>query len=493
MKNQVQLITYVDRIGGETIADLHRLLQGPLKDMFGGVHLLPFYDPIDGEDAGFDPVDHTKVDHRLGTWEDVRALGTTHDVMADVIVNHMSALSTEFQDYLQKGQASVHADLFLTFSKIFPQGASEEDLLAIYRPRPGFPFTKMRFAQEGARLVWTTFTANQIDIDVTAAQGKAYLDRILKKLQDAGVKMIRLDAAGYALKKAGTSCFMLPETFEFIDHFTQKAKKMGMSVLVEVHSFYKTQVQIAEKVDYVYDFALPVLVLDTLFNRNARNLKHWLQIGPRNCITVLDTHDGIGIVDVASENGVPGLIDDDALDAIVGKIHENSGGNSKKATGAAASNLDLYQVNCTYFEALGRNGRNYLLARAIQFFVPGLPQVYYVGLFAGENDMQLLQRTGVGRDINRHYFSKEEVREKTGELLFRAMAELMRLRNRHPAFNGDFELVPSRDTVLELRWSLASDAIGLHVDLEEGSFNISGTGPELDQLEDFHRFLGQEA
>ena len=132
MKNQVQLITYVDRLGGGGLADLSSLLQGPLKNLFGGVHLLPFYDAIDGADAGFDPKDHTRVDPRLGDWGDVRRLGAQVDLMADVIVNHMSSQSPQFQDWSAKGAASVYDGLFLTLDAVFPQGATEAELLAVY-------------------------------------------------------------------------------------------------------------------------------------------------------------------------------------------------------------------------------------------------------------------------------------------------------------------------------------------------------------------------
>ncbi|MDC6367266.1 MULTISPECIES: sucrose phosphorylase [Flavobacteriaceae] len=475
MKNKIQLITYVDRIACSNFKELNGLLNKELAGLFGGVHVLPFFNPIDGEDAGFDPINHKMVDPRLGDWTDVKRLTKTADVMADLIVNHVSADSDEFKDFLKHGDASQHAPLFLTFESVFPNGASETDLLSIYRPRPGFPFTKYKMADGSQKLIWTTFTPKQIDIDVNSPSGIDYLDSILEIYQEAGITMIRLDAAGYAIKKAGSSCFMIPETFEFIDELTQKARNHGIEVLVEIHSFYKTQIEIAQKVDYVYDFALPVLVLDALFNKRADNLKYWLKIAPRNVITVLDTHDGIGIVDVASEGEEKGLIPDDVLEGIVDKIHENSEGRSRKATGAAASNLDLYQVNCTYFEALGSNEDTYLAARAIQFFVPGVPQVYYVGLFGDENDMELLARTNVGRDINRHYYSKEEIQLKTQTEMFQKLAELMKLRNTHEAFNGEFGLEDTEESHIKMKWKKNEDWIALDVDLKAGKFQVTGT------------------
>lgn len=475
MKNQIQLITYVDRIGCHTISDLKNLLENELNGFFGGVHLLPFFFPIDGEDAGFDPIDHKTIDTRLGSWDDLKKLGKDNDIMADLIVNHISAKSLEFQDFLNKGEKSEYADLFLTYDKIFPNGATAKDLLSIYRPRPNFPFTKIRFKDESEHLLWTTFTTNQIDIDVNSNKGCRYIDDILNRFRDANVNIVRLDAAGYAIKKAGTSCFMIEDTFQFIDHLTHKARAKGIAVLVEIHSFYKTQIEIAKRVDYVYDFALPVLVLDALFNNNSGNLKKWLEISPRNAITVLDTHDGIGIVDVSSENGVPGLIEDDILDNIVNKIHKNSKGQSLKATGGAASNLDLYQVNCTYFDALGKNHSDYFMARAIQFFVPGIPQVYYVGLFAGENDMELLEKTNVGRDINRHYYSRKEIRITLEQPYMKKLKKLMTLRNTHPAFNGEFKILESVDSMIKLKWQKKQEIICLSIDLVSKELVIKGT------------------
>jgi len=475
MKNKIQLITYVDRIGCTTIDDLNHLLNNELKGLFGGVHILPFFYPIDGEDAGFDPIDHQKVDPRLGDWNSIKALSQSVDVMADLIVNHMSADSSEFKDFIQKGAQSDYASLFLTFDKVFPNGATEQDLLKIYRPRPGFPFTNFKRVDGTQKLVWTTFTQKQIDIDVRSIGGIKYLDTILGLYQEAGINMIRLDAVGYAIKKAGSSCFMIQETFDFINELTQKARQRGIEVLVEIHSHYKTQIKISKEVDYVYDFALPVLVLDTLFHHNAKNLKKWLEISPRNVVTVLDTHDGIGVIDVASEGDKKGLIPDLTLDNIVNRIHSNSEGRSLKATGAAASNLDVYQVNCTYFEALGKDESAYLLARAIQFFVPGIPQVYYVGLFGDDNDMELLEKSNVGRDINRHYYSKNEILKKTARPQFEKLASLMHLRNTHRAFNGSFELMETHEDFLRLKWTDQEHWIVLEADLKTFGFKVEGT------------------
>jgi sucrose phosphorylase len=481
MKNQVQLITYVDRFGGGGLRELTALLsgpQGPLAGVFGGVHLLPFFHPIDGADAGFDPIDHTQVDPRLGDWSDIKALSQHVDVMGDVIVNHMSSQSPQFLDYSKHGNASPYAGLFLTMGSVFPNGATEKDLLTVYRPRPGMPFTFTTLANGEKKFLWTTFTPQQLDIDVHHAQGRAYLDGILNTFAANGVNMVRLDAVGYAIKKPGTSCFMLPETFDFIGEFAARAKALGIEVLVEVHSYYHRQIEIAKRVDWVYDFALPPLVLHALFNKTSTPLKRWIGMRPNNALTVLDTHDGIGIIDIgadaADRAGHPGLVPPAELDALVETIHANSNGQSREATGAAASNLDLYQVNCTFYDALGRDDRAYLIARAVQFFLPGVPQVYYVGLLAGENDMALLERSRVGRDINRHHYSRAEIDAALQRPVVQDLLDLIRLRNRHPAFGGAFELQTSDDDRLAMRWCQGRTWIALSVGLTQRSLLIEG-------------------
>jgi sucrose phosphorylase len=474
MKNQVQLIAYADRFGGSLPA-LNRLLRDHFSGLFSGIHLLPFFSRIDGADAGFDPSDHLTVDARVGSWRDVHDLADEIDVMADAIVNHISMESRQFQDFSLRGAASPYASLFLSLDAVFPQGATEGELLSIYRPRPGLPFTPMTLSDGSRRILWTTFAPQQIDIDVTSEAGRDYLDGILRTFSANAIRMVRLDAVGYAVKKRATDCFMIPETYAFIAALTARARQLGLEVLVEVHSHYRRQIDIAAHVDRVYDFALPPLLLQALFGRTATYLKHWIQIRPRNCLTVLDTHDGIGVIDAGPSAGcppLPGLLPLAELERTVEEIHMRSNGESRRASGAAARNLDLYQVNCTFYDALGRHDDAYLLARAVQFFLPGVPQVYYVGLLAGGNDIALLDRTGAGRDINRHYYDAAEVELNLRRPVVQRLIELIRLRNAHPAFGGDFRSHDSSVTVLDLEWRTESQWIRLHADFATDHWRI---------------------
>jgi sucrose phosphorylase len=470
-----QLIAYADRLGGSLPA-LTDLLRGPLAGAFGGVHVLPFYVPFDGADAGFDPVDHGAVDPRLGRWEHIAEIARTHTVMADVIVNHISVHSAQVRDVIAHGRRSPWAPMVLTYDAVFPDGASETDLAAIYRPRPGLPFTKMGLGGE-PRLLWTTFTPQQIDLNVRHELGRDYLTGLVDRLTGHGVGMLRLDAAGYVGKSAGTDCFLTEDSLAFLRVLRAHAHERGASVLLEIHGHWQQQLEIATEADWVYDFALPPLVLHALLARDLDPLARWLAVRPRNVVSVLDTHDGIGVVDVGTNDlrpGAPGLLSDAQIDALVEQVHVNTVGASQLATGASASNLDLYQVNTTFYDALGSDDDRHLIARMLQLFLPGIPQVYYVGLLAGANDTALLAESSVGRDINRHRYTTSEIEEKLAAPVVRATLAVLRLRATHPAFAGDFSYA-AQGSVLELRWVNGADLAELRIDVADAGFLLSIT------------------
>lgn len=149
-----------------------------------------------------------------------------------------------------------------------------------------------------------------------------------------------------------------------------------------------------------------MLVLHALYSGKAEKLLHWLEICPRNQFTTLDTHDGIGVVDVKD------LLTQEEVDFAVEALYEKGANLKRIYSSEAYNNLDIYQINCTYYSALGNNDAAYLLARAIQCFTPGIPQIYYVGLLAGENDLELLENSKEGRNINRHYYSLDEINQE---------------------------------------------------------------------------------
>jgi sucrose phosphorylase len=483
MPDKVHLITYPNRLATD-VRGLTEALDGPLRDVFGGVHLLPFFEFIDGTDAGFDPTDHRKVDPRIGSWAEVARLADRADLCCDLIVNHVSVDSPWVHDVLQRGDASPHAGMVLTFDSVFPEGAHEEELLAIYRPRPGYPFTRVNVAGR-PRLLWTTFTPEQIDVDVRFPGTWAYLREVMQQMADHGARTIRLDAVGYVAKTPGTSCFLTDEALAVVDQLNAEAHSLGLQTLAEIHASQAQVQRIAGHVDHVYDFALPPLVLHALHTADVDPLLSWLDTRPANCVTVLDTHDGIGVIDVGPDPTDPesqGLLRPDQIDALVEAIHQASAGVSRRATGRAASNLDLYQVNCTWYDAVGHDDARMCISRLIQLLVPGVPHVYYVGLLAGRGDLALLEQTGNGRDVNRHIYQPHEIDAALARTVVRALMFAIRLRNLHPAFDGAFShRRGSQPGRLELSWRNGPHHVHLDTHPGQAVFRLTWSTPDGDR------------
>lgn len=457
----VELLAYADRFGGD-LDGLKRLLDGPLA-VFSGVHILPFFVPFDGADAGFDPVDHGSVDPRLGDWSDVSALAEGREVTADLIVNHVSSASAEFMDWLESGSQSPFDGMFLSFDTVFPNGASESDITAFYRPRPGLPFTAYQATDGSRHLVWTTFMPTQVDLDVAHPSAQAYLRRILATLKRADVTTVRLDAVGYAVKTAGGDSFMTDATLGFVREITAMAREEGLRVLVEVHAHYSQQLAIAPIVDLVYDFALAPLLLHSLGTGSVRILAEWLEIRPANALTVLDTHDGIGIIDAGPSGDRAGLLSTEQMAAIFERAAMVTGGHSAIASVVPAWASMPHQINATFFSVLGGDLTAYLLTRAVQLWLPGHPQIYYVGLLGGRDDVELFARTGAGRDVNRHRYTPEEIDAALDGPVARALLSLVRIRSTHTAFDGDFRYRVLADDRIELVWAMAGTEARLEV------------------------------
>ncbi|AOY56564.1 alpha-amylase family glycosyl hydrolase [Candidatus Rhodoluna planktonica] len=452
------ILVYAERVGGN-LGEIEKLLHGPLSD-FDGIHVLPFFHPYDGDDAGFDPIDHKIVDPRLGTWADFKRISETHELTADLIVNHASNLSPEFLDWQAKGAASDYDGLFLTFDVVFPNGATEEGITSFYRPRPGMPFTA--YEVDGKRrLVWTTFMPSQVDIDIKHPQGQAYLRSVLDALASGGVKVVRLDAVGYAVKTPGTDSFMTAETLKFVEEITELIHSYGMRVLVEVHAHYTQQLDIAPLVDLIYDFQTAPLLLHSYFTGSVDRLDKWFAIRPNNCLNVLDTHDGYGVIDGGPIGERPGLITQDEMANIFRVAEKNTNGHSAVASVIPQWFSLPHQINATLPNIVA-NDTAYVGMRAVQFFLPGEPQVYYVGLFNGMDDQELFRQTGQGRDVNRHNYTPAEISAALQQPVTQAIIALARVR-KAKAFGGSFDWQVTGDSSIMLKWTNGSDTASLEI------------------------------
>jgi sucrose phosphorylase len=468
VKNQVQLITYPDSLGGDLRA-LNKILSEYFADIFkGGVHILPLF-PSSG-DRGFAPLTYLEIEPTFGTWEDIRRIGEGFDVMLDLMVNHISRQSPYFQDFLKRGRESEYADMFITLDKVWPgDDPPQEDVARIFLRRPEHPFSDITVEETGqVERIWTSFgketPSEQIDIDVWSEQARELLAGSLAHFGRQGIKIVRLDAVAYVTKRAGTSCFFVePEIYQFLEWITGVAASLGIDLVPEVHAHYSIQRKLAEHGYWVYDFVLPALILHTLLSKSSRKLRDYLETCPRKQFTMLDCHDGIPILP-----DIEGILEVKESRKIVDTCVKRGADVSRVLSPRyeAEDGFDVHQIECTYYSALDCDDDAYMAARAIQLFAPGVPQVYYVGLLAGENDQENVRLTGEGRAINRHNYDIAEIDRALQKDVVQRLLKLIRFRNEYPAFDGSFGVLKSGNRDVLLSWQKGNRVCSLLVNLD---------------------------
>lgn len=445
IKNEAMLITYSDSLG-KNMKDLKFVLETYIKESIGGVHLLPFF-PSTG-DRGFAPSDYTTVDPDLGSWEDVDALGEKYYLMFDFMINHISRESKFFQDFKKNHENSPYKDMFIRVHEFFPPGRpTQEDIDLIYKRKDKAPFQTVHFEDGTTEEVWNTFGEEQIDLDVKKEIVKAFIRETIKDMASHGCSLIRLDAFAYAVKKLDTNDFFVePEIWDLLDEVRAEAAKYQVELLPEIHEHYSIQMKIADHDYFVYDFALPMVVLYSLYSGKSNRLANWLKMSPMKQFTTLDTHDGIGVVDARD------LLTDEELDYTSEQLYKVGANVKRVYSSEKYNNLDIYQINSTYYSALGNDDASYLLSRILQCFAPGIPQIYYVGLLAGENDIELLEATKEGRNINRHYYTLEEIEKEVERPVVKQLLSLLRFRNTSKAFDleGEIEISTPDESTIEI-------------------------------------------
>jgi sucrose 6(F)-phosphate phosphorylase len=466
-----QLLTYPDSLGGD-LGSLAAVLAGQLAGLFRGVHILPPFPS--SADRGFAPTTYREIEPRFGTWDDIRQIAADHDVVLDVMVNHLSRRSDEFRDFERHGRRSAFADLFITLDKVWPGGEPPAaDLARLFLRKPNAPFSTITITDTGEReRVWTTFGTDdwseQIDLDVRSPATRAMIAGWLDSLAGHGIRMVRLDAVGYVIKRPGSSCFMVePEIYEFLGWIRSVADGLGLDVLPEVHDVPATHQALSARGLWTYDFVLPGLVLHALETGESTRLADHLARSPERVVTTLDCHDGIPVVP-----DLDGVLDATELRALVDLVESRGGNANRILSSAHEDGVGVHQLNCTYYSALDRDDERYLTARAIQLFARGIPQVYYVGLLAGENDAGAVAQSGDGRAINRHDYAASEMAEALDRPVVCRLLELVRLRNEHPAFDGELEVASDHRGQFELRWRSGDATCSLEVDLVAGRTSI---------------------
>jgi len=462
LSRKIMLITYPDSLGGN-LKTLKTVLDELMPGAFGSVHILPFF-PSSG-DRGFAPTTYDIVEPAFGDWQDIKALSDEYMLMCDMMVNHISRRSAEFQDYLEKGEESIYADMFFDYCAFFGGEPTADDLALIYKRSDKPLFQEIELPGGVKKKLWCSFSSEQIDLDTNTQVARDYIMRNLSALGEHGITAVRMDAYGYITKVRGTNCFFVePQIWELIRDMGELLSKNEMILLPEVHDRYETALKISSRGYYTYDFVLPLTVLHTLFTGSGAALKKWLSIAPETQFTVLDTHDGIGVYDA------DGIVNEHQADEVIRRAEPNLSYTHKPMDMSKAKYRKSYQLYGTYYSILEENDEAYLLARAIQFFAPGIPQVYYVGALAGKNDLDF--DPADHRNINRHNYTLEEAGNEVERPVVKRLLELMRLRNTHPAFDGRLAIGETPDSRLLLSRVNGEHRTELDADLVNRTFTI---------------------
>lgn len=502
------LNAYPDSLGG-TLGDAVDFLKNQqAKGAFSSFYILPsmFHTDLD---RGFSVIDYG-INGEIAQKEDLEALQQMHvDLKLDFILNHLSVQSPQFQDLLEKGEASEYRDFFIDWNKFWAGcgDLNEEGVLVprqeyikdMFFRKPGLPVLVVEFADGSKKPYWNTFYQQvdvdengkkhylgQMDLNIKSPLVLDFYKQTLAALAGYGAKIVRLDAFAYAPKEVGSKNFLNdPGTWEFLQQITDMAKPYGVALLPEIHASYEegTYRTIAEKGYMVYDFFLPGLVLDAFEQQSGEKLASWAnEILEKNMRTVnmLGCHDGIPLLDLKS------LLSEERIQWLIDTLVKR-GGFVKDLHGA--KNV-YYQVNATYYSALGEDDRRMLLARAIQLFMPGKPQVWYLDLFAGKNDYAAMERAGAGghKEINRTNLSKEDMAAGLEKPVVQKQLELLKMRATYPVFGPNAQIaVTWAGSKLSFTWENAGQKALLDADFSNDAFTISITdavsGSELYRME----------
>jgi sucrose phosphorylase len=553
---------YPDSIG-EKLADVIHMLKRPeFKDVFSMFYILPTIFNSD-LDRGFSIIDYNLNDE-LVSHEDLEHLRALNVMFKfDLVLNHLSVGSPQFQDLLKHGDQSKYKDFFIDWNKfwdshgemgpdghVIPHG---EHLEKLFMRKPDLPILKVRFPDGTDRPYWNTFYQEVIYHEVTAhdllkalqieeltydaaaniakilndvlsakqeirdidlgeychlkddivsvvEQNRKYLgqmdlnaqshevwdfyDETLKQLRDHGGKLVRLDAFAYLHKEPGQANFFnRPGTWKYLERLQQIAEKYDLILLPEIHSEYGDGLheEVASKGFPIYDFFFPGLVIDALDRGTSTHLVRWieelLEKGIKT-INMLGCHDGIPVLDLrGKQNGNAsneGLLSNEEIDAIIQRLIDR-GGRVKDLYGPDGKKISYYQVNATFFSALGEDEQKLRLARAIQMFMPGIPQVWYLDLFAGKNDYAAADKGGTGghKEINRTTLTNNDIEQRLDKAIVRDQLDLLRLRNTSSAFEGELTVLGTDEHRLHFQWKNQKCAATLNADLSNSSFSIT--------------------
>jgi glycosidase len=443
-ERDVILITYADTLLASDeypLKTLHRFLNEHLRDVLSAVHILPFFPYT--SDYGFSIVDYKAVNPDLGTWEDVRCLGADFDLMFDAVINHISAQSAWFQGFLAGDPK--YRGYFITVDP-------DTDLSSVVRPR-ALPLLTPFETAEGTQHVWTTFSADQIDLNFANENVLLDVIDVLLFYVSQGMRFIRLDAIAFLWKIIGTSCIHLEQTHLVV----QLIREVFDSVAPHVTIITETNVPHEENISYfgdghneaqlVYQFSLPPLVLHTIANGDATTLNQWAARleTPSDKTTFFNftaSHDGIGL------RPAEGILSHEEITALVERTDAHGGAVLVRTMPDGST--QPYELNISYFDALSDPAadepldlqvRRFMVSQAIQLAFMGVPGIYIHSVLGSRSWPEGIQRIGELRAINRERLQVDAVEAELANptsrrsQVLKAYRHLLSLRIHQKAFH----------------------------------------------------------
>jgi sucrose phosphorylase len=443
------LITYGDLLQGEEpspLATLAKFCDTYLQGNINTLHILPFF-PY-SSDRGFSVIDFENVDPQLGTWEDIAELQDRYQLMFDGVINHVSSKSLWFREFLNGNP--FYWDFFMNFTS--PDELTPVQRERIVRPRTSDILTQYHTIN-GPMSVWTTFSEDQIDLNYQNPDLLLRVVEILLMYVRRGADIIRLDAVTYLWAEPGTGCANLEQTHEIVRLF----RDILDAVAPKVALITETNVPHEDNISYfgngrdeaqmVYNFALPPLVLYTLYREDATVLSDWATglKTPSNATTFfnfLDSHDGIGL------SAVKNLLPEEEIDFIIQRAKEHGAFISYKS-GKNGSEVP-YEINVTWFSALNKENagedlafqiKRFVTSRIIALVLQGVPGIYLHSLIGTPNDIGAVLATQSKRDINRMVIDAEAITMALKDPLSkisrinRELGRLISIRTKQRAFH----------------------------------------------------------
>ena len=439
------LITYGDMItqaDNVPLVTLHTFLQETLKSVFNSVHILPFY-PFTSDD-GFSVVDYYAVNPDLGDWEHIKALSDDFNLMFDAVFNHISAKSEWFQAFL-RGE-DRYTDYFTVVDP-------DIDLSDVVRPR-ALPLLTPFETLSGTKHVWTTFSADQVDLNYASPDLLLDMIRVLLFYVQQGAKLIRLDAIAFIWKEIGTSCIHLEKAHLIIQLMRDVLDRVAPDVIL----ITETNVPHKENISYfgdgtneaqmVYNFALPPLVYHTMLTGNATKLSKWAseleRIGEKTTyFNFTASHDGIGL------RPASGILSDEEIQQLVHATKKHGGLVSYRSMSDGTQSP--YELNITYFDAISAPEvvkeapeiaiKRFMVSQAIAMSLIGVPGIYFHSVFGSRNNHVGVEKTKHNRTINREKLNYTDLKSLLADKssipsqVYSLYTELLEIRTNEPAFH----------------------------------------------------------